>query len=99
MTPTLSALEKVISELPIGVSYVLPTKADIKELIYKHTGHYPRQGEFDRALETLLKTSNHLNFGYMPGWGWYRSETGLPFMRSMDKQIKIREIKIQAYGL
>lgn len=96
MTPTLSALEKVISELPIGPRYVLPTKADIKELIYKNTGHYPRQGEFDRALETLLKTSNHLNFGYMPGWGWYRSENGREFKGKYNSLINGLNQKIGA---
>ena len=59
-----SALTQVISEMPIGPSFVLPTKADIKEKIYAKTGYYPRQVEFDKALDALLKSNNHFNFCY-----------------------------------
>lgn len=65
--------------MKVGPENSYPTKADIRTAILDETGHYPRQGEFDKALDDLLKYKNTYKFGYVCGTGWFKSKTGAPF--------------------
>jgi len=89
-----TALEKIISGMEFGKCRAL-RKTDLKELVYLEIGHYPRQVEFDRALESLRKPINKYNL-VTCGLGFYRAKNGLAFKEKMKREINNRIILKEA---
>lgn len=82
----LNALEKIISGMEEGKCRAL-RKSDLKDLVYLEIGHYPKQAEFDKALDSLRKPVNKYKLAVC-GYGFYRSATGLAFKRKLNREIK-----------
>jgi len=90
------ALETILSGMEVGQRFAFESKAEIKERIYSILGVYPSTAQLDGAILELTQPVNKYKFGYITGIGWYRSATGLPFIKTNSKLAKKCRKKIEA---